>query len=217
MRIARPPITQVTTHAHASDAQVADFFHMRLRRALAKAQGTIAVAFPGGSTPAPILAELARRPLEWGRIAVFPTDDREVSEDHAASNTGMLRARLEEHGAQVTPLAEDTAVPHFALVWLGMGTDGHIASLFPGTAIDPSDAQRVRRITPDPLPPEAPFARVTLTIPALLDCDEMVFVARGQAKRAVFEAALKGEHDFPVRRLLETREAGARMPVTCFY
>lgn len=217
MRIQRPPITNVTTLNHASDQQIADFFHSRLERALAKAKGGITVAFPGGSTPGPILERLVERPLAWDRITVFPTDDRDVDEDHAASNTGKLRGLLEPHGAVVTPLSPELAAPHFVLVWLGMGADGHIASLFPSARPDPRDTMAVRRLTPDPLPPDAPFDRVTLTIPSLLACDQMVFVVRGQAKRRVFEAALKGDHELPVRTLLAARENTVAMPVTCFY
>ena len=217
MRIPRPPITNVTTLNYASDQQIADFFHSRFERALKKSSGGIAIALPGGSTPGPILKLIVERPLEWSRIAVFPTDDRDVEESHEASNTGKLRALLEPRGALVTPLTEGLDMPHFSMVWLGMGEDGHIASLFPSSNPDPRDTQAVRTLTPKPLPPEAPFDRVTLTIPALLDCDEMVFVVRGQGKREVFEAALKGQHDLPVRRLLAARENKFTMPVTCFY
>ncbi len=217
MHITRPRITNVTTHGHATDGQVADFFHTRLRRALSRSKGGIAVAFPGGSTPFPIIEELTTRPLEWNRVAVFPTDDRDVDEDHAASNTGKLRELLEPHGALVTPLAEGFDMPHFAIVWLGMGEDGHIASLFPNTDPSPKDAQAVRRITPDPLPPEAPYDRVTLTIPALIACEELAFVVRGTKKREVFEGAVKGSHDLPVRRLLAARQANSGGPVTCFF
>ena len=93
-----------------------------------------------------------------------------------------------------------------------MGADGHIASLFPNTDPRPDEPQRIIRLTPDPLPPEAPFDRITLTIPALLDSDELVFVIRGSDKRAVFDAAARGESDLPVARLL----AAAHQPVTCF-
>ena len=70
-----------------------------------------------------------------------------------------------------------------------MGTDGHIASLFPNTDPHADDPQPLRRITPDPLPPEAPFDRLSLTMPALLDSAALLFVIRGEAKRALFEAA----------------------------
>ena len=195
----------------ASDEAIAAWLSGRLRAALAGA-APVAIAVPGGSTPFPILAVLAREPLEWNRVTVWLGDDRVVPEDHPASNTGRVRALLEPAGAEVVALSEMEQVPHFAFVWLGMGGDGHVASLFPNTEPRADDPQRIRRLTPDPLPPEAPFERVTLTIPALLDSDELLFVIRGADKRALFEGAARGEHDLPVARLL----AAARQPVTCF-
>ncbi len=196
----------------ASDAAIAGWLRGRLEAALAASEAPVAITVPGGSTPFPILAELVRTPLDWGRVTVWPGDDRLVPEDHPASNTGRIRALIEPAGAEVVSLSEMEQVPHFALAWLGMGGDGHIASLFPNTDPRADDPQAIRRLTPDPLPPEAPFDRVTLTIPALLRSDELLFVIRGADKRALFEAAARGEHDLPVARLL----AGARQPVTCF-
>ncbi len=196
----------------ADDAAIARWLQARLAHALAATAGEVAITIPGGSTPFPILAELAPLGLDWSRIAVWPGDDRIVAEDHPASNVGRIRAALEPLGARVVALEEGLAPPHFSLAWLGMGTDGHIASLFPN--IDPraDDPLRLRRLVPDPLPPEAPFHRLSLTIPALLDSDALVFVIRGAEKRALFEAALAGGHDLPVARLL----AAADQPVTCF-
>ncbi|HEX7709666.1 MAG TPA: 6-phosphogluconolactonase [Sphingomonadaceae bacterium] len=194
------------------DAGIARWLHQRLGEALAATAGEVAIAVPGGATPFPILADLAAMELDWRRVAVWPGDDRLVPEDHPASNLGKIRALVEGRGARVIALTEDATPPRFALVWLGMGADGHIASLFPN--IDPrvDDPLRVRRLTPDPLPPEAPFDRVTLTIPALLDSEELAFVIRGEAKRALFEQAMAGGNDLPVARLL----GAARQPVTCF-
>jgi 6-phosphogluconolactonase len=135
-----------------------------------------------------------------------------VPEDHPASNTSRIRALLEPAGAEVVTLTVMEPVPHFALAWLGMGEDGHVASLFPNTDPRTDDVDSIRRLTPDPLPPEAPFDRITLTLPALLDSDRIVLVIRGAAKRRVFEAAAAGRSDTPVARLL----ADARQPVTCF-
>jgi len=196
---------------NADDEVIAAWTAERLRRALA-AGGDIAVTVPGGSTPFPILQRLAAADLPWPRVSVWPGDDRLVPEAHAASNVGKIRALLEPAGARIVPLNEDALPPHFALAWLGMGGDGHIASLFPN--IDPraDDPLPVRRLTPDPLPPEAPFDRVSLTIPALLDSDALMFVIRGADKRAVLDAALRGESDLPIARLLRA----ARQPVTCF-
>ena len=195
---------------NASDADIAGWLHDRLTRALAG--GDITITVPGGSTPFPIFAELVKTGLDFARITVWPGDDRIVAEDNPASNVGRIREVLEPAGAHIVPLSEGAKPPHFALAWLGMGGDGHVASLFPNTDPRADDPQPIRRLTPDPLPPEAPFDRISLTIPTLLDCDELVFVIRGAEKRAVFESAERGEHDVPVARLL----AAARVPVTCF-
>lgn len=197
----------------ADHAVIADWVAERLLIALEQARpGGIAMTVPGGTTPFPILADLARRRLDWDRVTVWPGDDRIVPEDHAASNVGRIRALLAPAGATVVPLAEGLSPPHFALAWLGMGADGHVASLFPNTDPRADTVQRVVRITPDPLPPEAPFDRLSLTIPALVDADAVLFVISGADKRALFEAAAVGANDLPVARLL----AAARQPVTCF-
>jgi 6-phosphogluconolactonase len=196
----------------ASDGDIARWIEVKLTDALSATDGTIAITLPGGSTPFPILAELAQAPLDWQRIAIWPGDDRIVPESHEASNVGRIRALVEPVGAQIVPLAEGANPPHFSLAWLGMGGDGHIASLFPNTDPRADDHQRVRRLTPDPLPPEAPFDRLSLTIPALLDSDALLFVIRGDEKRTLFLAAADGENDLPIARLL----AAARQGVTCF-
>jgi len=194
----------------AGAAAIADWLAARMH-------GSGAITVPGGSTPFPILAALAPHAgIDWPRWSVWPNDDRIVPEDHEASNTGKIRALLAPAGARIVPLAEDAAPPHFALTWLGMGPDGHIASLFPNTDPQVDDGQAVRRLTPDPLPPHAPFDRITLTIPALLATDAILFTLGGAAdKRAVFEAALRGENDLPVARLLGGATARG-IPVTVF-
>lgn len=196
----------------ATDSQIADWLFDHLSAALAASEESIAITVPGGSTPFPILAELAQRPLDWSRIAVWPGDDRIVPEDHAASNVGRIRALLEPAGAKVFALTEDAVPPHFSVAWLGMGGDGHIASLFPNTDPQADDPLALRRLTPNPLPPEAPFDRLSLTIPALLDSDAVIFVIRGADKVALFKAAVRGAHDLPIARLLRA----AKQPVTCF-
>lgn len=196
----------------ADAAAIADWIADMLAKVMASREGPIAMAVPGGSTPFPIFEELATRGLDFARLVVWPTDDRIVPENHAASNTGKIRALFEPVGARVVALELDCDVPQFDLVWLGMGADGHIASLFPNTDPDPADPMPVRRITPDPLPPEAPFDRITLTIPALVRTSALMFVIRGDEKRAVMEAAIQGDHDLPVARLLNA----ARVDVTLF-
>lgn len=195
----------------ASDADVASWIEGVLREALADG-GPIAITVPGGSTPFPILERLAAAPLDWRRVTVWPGDDRVVPEDYPASNVGRIRALLEPAGAEVVTLTVMEQIPHFALAWLGMGADGHVASLFPNTDPRVDDEAKVRRLTPDPLPPEAPFDRISLTLPALLASDRLILVIRGEAKRRVFDAAARGESDLPVARLL----GATTQEVTCF-
>lgn len=200
----------ITRIERADIAQIAGWLAERLGAA-----GCGAITIPGGSTPFPILAELvASGFVDWSGWQVWPNDDRIVPEDHEASNTGKIRGLLEPAGARIVALTEDAEPPHFALTWLGMGPDGHIASLFPNTDPQTDDPQAIRRLTPDPLPPHAPFDRITLTVPALVESDAILFTLGGAAdKRAVFEAAARGENDLPIARLL--RAATARgIPVT---
>lgn len=196
----------------ADDAQIARWLERRIARALDAGDGPVTITVPGGSTPFPIMAKLLEADLDWSRLVVWPGDDRVVPEDHEASNTGKLRALFEPAGAEVATLSIMEQIPHFDLAWLGMGADGHIASLFPNTDPRLDEDRRILRLTPDPLPPEAPFDRISLTLPALLDSDEIVFVIRGDDKRAVFDDAVAGKSDLPVARLL----SGAKQPVTCF-
>lgn len=195
-----------------ADSAIAKWLAKYLAERLAATPEPVTVTVPGGSTPFPIFEKLLAHDLDWPRVVVWPGDDRIVPEDHEASNTGRIRALFEPRGAEVVTLTIMEQVPRFDLAWLGMGSDGHIASLFPNADPQVADPQPIVRLTPDPLPPEAPFDRISLTIPSLVASERIMFVLRGEEKRSVFEAAAKGENDLPVARLL----GAARGPVTCF-
>jgi len=203
---------RLTITEQADNGTVARWLESQLDAVLAATHDPVSICIPGGSTPFPILEELTASQIDWRRIHVWPGDDRIVPEDHPASNVGKIKALLEPAGATIVALCEDIKPPHFSIVWLGMGADGHIASLFPGNDPQADDTHKVRRLTPDPLPPEAPFDRLTLTIPALLDSDQIIFVIRGEEKRAIFGDAAAGRNDLPVARLLNAAE----QPVQCF-
>ena len=194
-----------------TDDAIADWLADRLETAFERG-GPVAITVPGGSTPFPIIETLIARDLPWVRLVGWPNDDRGVPEDLAASNTGKLRALFERVGAEVATLTIMEQVPHFALAWIGMGADGHTASLFPNTDPQVDEERSILRLPHDPLPPEAPFDRISLTLPALLASDEIVLVARGEDKRPVLDAALAGENDLPIARLF----GAAHQPVTVF-
>ena len=193
---------------HADCGAVADHLAGVITR-----PGVSRLAVPGGSTPIPILRCLGRRDLGRARAELTLTDDRLVPHDHPASNYGLLRRSLEDTPLELQPLEPGDRPGRFDLVWIGMGADGHVASIFPNAADGLLDGAAAVRTTPDPLPPEAPFERVTLPLAALLDSDELILVVRGREKRAILEAALRRDHNLPIAMLIERLSA----PLTIYW
>lgn len=188
------------------------------------ARGHVLLALPGGKTPLGIIARLVQMPLDWAAITIIPGDDRLVAADDPLSNYGMLERALGASGARIVPLVTQGLEYHASardasarlaslpwppdLVWLGMGSDGHTASIFPGPDLEaalapPADALALG-VLPDPLPPEAPVARVTLTKPAILSARALILTISGAEKRAVLERALAQgvSSPYPVGRVL---------------
>lgn len=199
-------MTDLRWAADGSDAAVADHVAKVILR-----PGPVTLCLPGGATPAPIFALLAATLLPWDKVTIVPGDERVVAYDHPASNFGQLRAAFGATGATIEPLSTGVPPPRFDLVWLGMGGDGHVASLFPSPEPDPAAAAAVIQVTLEPLPPDAPFDRLTLNLAAIADSDAIIVVIRGTAKRAVLEAAAAGGNDLPVARLL------GLVPFTAFW
>ena len=170
-------------------------------------------AFTGGSTPVKVLALLKDRPLDWSRVTIGLTDDRRVPDDHPASNFGKIHAALGNSGARFERLEEGMAVAPFDFVWLGMGEDGHVASLFPHMQALVRPGPTVIATTPIPLPPEAPFDRLTLNRKALKATKEIILVVTGASKRALIERVLAGCDDYPVSDFLR----GNGPPVTIYW
>lgn len=177
------------------------------------ALGTKRIAFTGGSTPLKVLALLQDRPLDWASATIALTDDRRVPDDHPASNFGKIHAALGQSGATFERLEEGATVAPFDLVWLGMGEDGHVASLFPHMHAVVRPGPAVIATTPIPLPPEAPFDRLTLNRKALKATKEIILVVTGLTKKALIERALGGDDRLPVADFLR----GCGPPVTIYW
>lgn len=192
------------------------------------ARGSALVALPGGKTPGPIYTKLAAAKLDWKRVTILPTDERLVAMTDPMSNAGMLAKTFLPKGARVVPLATGAGDHRKAgldaderlgamawpldLVWLGVGADGHTASIFPGpdlaAAISAPPKVRAIGVMPDPLPPEAPVARVTLTRSAILAARTLTLVLTGKDKRKVLEKAIKdgAKSTVPVGQVLAEAE-----------
>ena len=174
------------------------------------ARGSACIALSGGTTPIKAYEQLAKMKYDWKRVTIFPVDDRLVKVDSPLSNAGMLARIFLPKGARVVPLGADNpdykAAGNAAdarlqdlhwppdLVLLGVGGDGHTASIFPGpdlqTALTAPKARRAVGVMPDPLPVEAPVARVTLTRAAILSARTILIVITGDRKRALLEQAI---------------------------
>ncbi|MBU3078545.1 6-phosphogluconolactonase [Sphingomonas quercus] len=185
-----------------------------------EAHGRALVAVPGGKTPQPIFKALARQKLDWAKVTFIPTDDRLVAAGDPLSNVAMIRELLGPTGATIVPLAEGVSLDdrHAAaraadarlaeldwpldLAWLGIGADGHTASIFPGpdyeSALDAPRGRHVVGVLPDPLPREAPVARLTLTRATLSTARSLLITFSGEEKKAVLERAIA---DGPMSRL----------------
>ena len=175
------------------------------------ARGNAMLALPGGSTPGPIYAKLVKADINWKKVTIIPGDERLVPMDNELSNVRALAKIFLPAGARVIPVTGDIKDHKLAgnsadarlqdlpwppdLVWLGMGDDGHTASIFAGPdlqdALDAPKARRMVGVMPDPLPPEAPVARVTLTRAAILSARTLLIVIKGQKKRDMLEQAIE--------------------------
>lgn len=190
-----------------------------------EARGQALVSFPGGATPKPILEALAQSDIRWKHVTIFPTDERLVPVDSELSNVAALAKIFLPLGARVIPLnseAEDYKLAGGAanarlsdlqwppdLVWLGMGADGHTASIFEGPdleeAIEAADDLLAVGVEPDPMPDNAPVKRVTITASAVKQARTTMLVFKGPEKRAVLDQAIaEGELSmYPIGRVID--------------
>jgi 6-phosphogluconolactonase len=192
------------------------------QRAIAS-RGQFAFVAAGGSTPKVLYGLLAQQNWDWNRVHVFFGDERYVPPTDPQSNEGMVRHCWLNHvpipETNIHPMATsypdpaiaasaydqhlreffaspEGAVPVFDLILLGMGDDGHTASLFPGTAaLEVCD----RWVTVGDKQGEP---RITLTIPVLNAGEQVLFLVEGAAKAEVLKIVATGtELIYPVQRI----------------
>lgn len=225
-----PPV--FTESRHANGGELARALAQRvaddLRNAIAQ-RGIAKIALSGGTTPQRFFAALSRERLDWTRVRVLPVDERWVPPLHKRSNELLLREHLLQNdaaAAQLLPLFRPVATPERALhavltavalqlpldvVVLGMGEDGHIASLFPDLdanrreiGLQASGRAPVLSVRSA----NAPEPRMSLTLSAICTAPALYLHIEGDAKRRVFDTAVADARcGLPIRALL------ARAPV----
>ncbi len=170
-------------------------------RAAIEERGEFRIVLAGGGTPQKTYRLLAGQDADWARWQVYLGDERCLPCDDAERNSAMIsRAWLDqgqiparqihwipaERGAEAAAVAYEivirAALP-FDLLLLGMGEDGHTASLFPGHAHDPQ-----RLVVPVSQAPKPPPERVSLNYAALCQCRSLLLMVTGAAKNAALEA-----------------------------
>jgi 6-phosphogluconolactonase len=192
------------------------------------AQGPETVALSGGSTPKlmfQILAEQFRDDVPWDRIHFFWSDERHVPPDHRESNYRMANEALLSHvpvsagkvhrvqsenpdAAMAAAEYQQTLVevtkqplPSLDLIFLGVGTDGHIASIFPGSEV----LHETQRLVAAPYVEKFKSYRITMTLPLLNNAASIVFLVSGAEKAEIVRSVLEGENEYPAQAVKPTQ------------
>jgi 6-phosphogluconolactonase len=229
--------TEVTLHRHdtaiAFAKAVADRLTMALQRGLRERQAA-SLAVPGGTTPGPIFDDLAQQKLNWSHVSVTLTDERWVPTNNRESNEALLRQHLltgEARAARVIGLHTAADRPSLAIadvtarlnalplpfdaVLLGMGGDGHFASLFPNQPAL-SDGLK-RQNTALCIASDQPIngrPRISLTLQFLLQSRVLLLAIKGSEKLQVLERARTASPaDLPIAAILQQE----RVPVEIHY
>jgi 6-phosphogluconolactonase len=198
----------------------ADAIEAALQGAL-DARGRASLVATGGRSPGPVYDRLSRADLDWAHVAVTLSDERHVDAGSPNANARLLRERLfvgRAAAAQYLPLTDYAEgvlrkLLPFDAVMLGMGEDGHVASLIPGSpvmahAMDP-DGAGLTAESPQGFG-SPPVARITLTLAALLQARAIFLLIAGEAKRQVILRAQAGG-DLPVAAVLNQDRAPVRV------
>ncbi len=209
--------------------QLAEYTAIEFERSSCQASSSnrdFSVALSGGSTPALFFQHLSVKKVDWERVHLYWGDERCVPPDHAESNYLMTRRMLLDEagvpernvhrirgeappGEEAARYAEEIRrtvdigendLPRFDWIILGLGTDGHTASIFPGFELRPEPGN----VCAVAAHPESGQERITLTLPVINNARRVTFLAAGVSKAPVVEAILNrtGRYlDFPASRV----------------
>lgn len=195
-----------------------------LRQAIDK-KGHASIAVSGGKTPIPLFKLLSQQDLDWHNVFITLVDDRWVDDTDDASNEKLVLTYLLQNkaklanfvglknscdnpfdGAEITDKILNKIPMPLDVLILGMGEDGHTASLFPGAAnlragLDMKSGRKVVGMTPL----TAPLDRITLTLPTILDSQNIYLHLVGESKMQVLQQAEKGDdiNQMPIRAILQ--------------
>ncbi len=206
----------------AAAERIAEALSRRLQN-----QKAASLVVSGGTSPIRCFEALAHADIDWSRVGVLPSDDRWVPSEHGDSNEKLVRDKLLVNGAASADLlpffARGTSVEEraaaldreirfvpfpFACSLLGMGTDGHFASLFPDADnLDEGLDLESQTLCLPIRTAASPHPRITLTLAALSRSDEIVLLIFGDDKRIIYEKAKAGNARYPVTRLLRQKRA----------
>ena len=192
---------------------------------LSQNKNKVFIALSGGSTPLPILDVLKNYKLNWECFTFFMVDERNVPIDNPKSNYGNInkiffrKIKSESHSIinnknlaedfadnyeklilSIVPLSKNS-LPTFDLVLLGIGDDGHTASLFPNT----KGIQENEKIVIKNWVHQLNTDRITLTYPIILNASEIIILAKGKTKHKIVEKVLNGTgNKYPVAKIINS-------------
>lgn len=211
-------------------ADILETLHLGLQQ-----RDRVTLVVSGGRTPAPLFEKLASMEFPWEKVTLTLADERWVNPESPDSNEHLVRTRLLHNNAAAASfigLINNADTPHdaepeindriaalpkpFSMVLLGLGEDGHTASLFPGSpelenALSPDSGKLCSGITPT----NAPYKRMTLTLAALLCSEKIVLHITGNDKLRVYRQALGGTDvcTMPIRAFLQQQ----KVPVATYW
>ena len=177
-------------------------------------EGSASLVVSGGSSPIRIYEELSNIDISWSRVFLTLVDDRLVDPDHKDSNQKLLYNHFIKNKAKdikFFPLTKNflkktNFKKPFDITLLGMGEDGHFASLFPdmindNDAFDLNESPKIL-ITPPQGNPYLP--RITMNLSLIMKSINIVLLIKGKAKEDIFNKAKKDE-DLPIHYLIKNR------------